>query len=119
MKSIKKLEYDLHNYLYGDSNESVYLMYNNNTDLYKIGITNNINRRLSQIKTQSGCEIDLIEYFHVCIFYGLDSKSIEEELHKTYKKSRVVGEWFKFTEDEADDCYCYMSDLCEFGIIRV
>ena len=24
----------------------------------------------------------------------------------------------KFTRDEADDCYCYMSDLCEFGIIR-
>ena len=25
----------------------------------------------------------------------------------------------KFTEDEAYNCYYYMSDLCEVGIIRV
>jgi len=71
-------------------NKSLYLIYNKEIKRIKIGITNDINSRLSSLKCSSGCELELI----YCSEKLKNSEYVEKKLHDFYKDSRHIGEWF-------------------------
>jgi DNA-binding transcriptional ArsR family regulator len=78
----------------------------------KIGITSNIERRLSQLKTAISTGVisvmvsDFIE----------NARDVEKKLHETNKKSQLNGEWFSDVIDfcDIDFSYLYLNMLNEF-----
>lgn len=62
------------------------------TNRIKIGITKNINSRLSSLECNSPYKLNLIYAFP-----GYISK--EKEIHKRFEHLRIKGEWFKYTNE--------------------
>ncbi len=79
---------------YTDRSGTVYLIRADN-ELYKIGCTTNVDRRLAALRAQSPCEIKL-----VCTIEAQDRYEAEHNLHHVFHKKRIRGEWFEL--DEAD-----------------
>jgi hypothetical protein len=61
--------------------------------IYKIGITNDIEFRLSSFQT--GCPFKL---FACRVFVCENPRGIEFSLHAFFKKKRLEGEWFRLTD---------------------
>lgn len=70
----------------------VYLIYNSNRNVVKIGYGTDPIKRLSTL--QIGC-IDRLDL--LCTFNG--GISDEKTLHEKLSKFRIVGEWFEYTEE--------------------
>jgi hypothetical protein len=69
----------------------VYLIWQEGTDLYKIGMTNGEPKdRLSQLQSGNPSKLELI-----CVMKSESPMSKEQELHKRWQEYRVQGEWFK------------------------
>lgn len=87
---------------------TIYLLHKKHSDFYKIGLTDNINRRLLQIKEQHySSEIDLVGRF---IFKDRISITEKERLlHVILKNKRVQGEWFIFTDSEIRLIYDFIN----------
>ena len=98
-----------------DVDQVVYIFYNENTGYTKIGITDNVDRRLRQIQTASGCMVDFVEYTYIGKLQDLSARDVERFLHKKYKQFRKIGEWFSLTWEQINICQDEMLDLCEFG----
>lgn len=64
----------------------------NGDDLYKIGITQNINKRLKQLRTANP-DLTLLDSFET-----KHGNKIESTLHNLYKNKRIDGEWFLLEE---------------------
>ena len=75
----------------------VYLFRNPITKLCKVGVTDNPLRRLRQICTSSGMEVENLITLKCEVDYDEDPKFIEQFIHKHYKKKREIGEWFNFS----------------------
>ena len=94
----------------------VYLI--RNKDLYKIGITENLEQRMKQLKPD---EI-------VATLETEDYEKLEKELHKKFKSKRIPQtEYFRLSKTQLDDCTRQLkggfepSELLEFkkkGIIN-
>lgn len=56
-------------------------------ELVKIGVSNNVQRRLKQLTTGNGRSMELL---------GVIPENIEKQLHSLFAQYRVNGEWFKF-----------------------
>lgn len=67
---------------------------------YKIGVTSNIVKRISELQTSNGHKIELVSSRLVD-----DEKKVESELHKALREVRLSGgrEWFDLTPKEAID----------------
>lgn len=61
--------------------------------IYKIGITNDIEFRLTSMQT--GCPFKL---FASRVYVCDNPKGIEYSLHAFFKKKRLEGEWFRLTD---------------------
>lgn len=74
----------------------VYVIYNPDVDLVKIGRTKNLPNRLSGLITASGSEL--------CLMYNtkpiLEYAVLEKTLHKHFAKQRTRGEWFSISHAE-------------------
>lgn len=77
------------------------------TNLYKIGRTTNIDRRLRQLQTMNSQQLTLVKLIRCH-----DAIATETNLHHKFKSYRCQGEWFelpdsaiefinKFTESNA------------------
>ena len=66
----------------------------NNGVFYKIGITNNLKKRLETLQTGSPVTLDV--YFQ---FRTLHAEIIEEKLHQKFSFYNTSGEWFKIPEE--------------------
>lgn len=80
--------------------EYLYIMQNGKCKEYKIGITNNLNRRHAQLQTGCPHELRLIK-----IWQHYDRKIIqkyETVIHRYYnhKRIRKNGEWFELSKAE-------------------
>lgn len=62
-------------------------------NLYKIGKTNNVQKRLKTFQIGN----PFIEIVRI-----IDGGHYEARLHKIYKHKRVSGEWFNITENEVN-----------------
>jgi len=57
----------------------------------KIGVTNDVAKRLSSLKTGSSTDLSLIRFIE-----GAGPK-VEKWLHRRFKDQRIQGEWFEFS----------------------
>lgn len=92
-------------YIENDRGGYVYFMKNKYNGYVKIGFTNNITSRLSNIK--SICknyfgEIDAIQLLGLVDTSFIKPGEFESFLHKRYKSYNVFGEWFNFPKDVWD-----------------
>lgn len=78
-----------------EGKQLVYIIKNPITNLLKIGITNNIKRRVSQLQCASGCELEVV----YCTPVSDNSKEIEKSLHLRFADFRQYGEWFNLESD--------------------
>lgn len=70
----------------------VYFLNSRGTDQYKIGLTNNLDRRLKELNSgQAPFPVDLLWSIPVN-----DTHAAEGELHQYFKEYRGHGEWFEF-----------------------
>lgn len=72
----------------------VYLIYSE-SGLYKIGVSNDVEKRMSTLRTGSGYALTCLAY------YKTKDKptTVERALHKLFDEFRVLGEWFDFPKD--------------------
>ena len=97
------------NYLQSDG---VYIIKNINTSYYKIGISKNIHKRFRQLELQSGCKLELTDWYLLDTNNPLNAKDIEKKLHTKYKDDHVVGEWFDL-ENNIDNLLNDFITLCD------
>jgi hypothetical protein len=93
-------------------NQAIYIIKNLNTSYYKIGISKNIHRRLRQLELQSGCILEIIDWYLLEKSNPRGAKDIEKILHNKYKKHHVVGEWFDL-ENDVDNLLNDFITLCD------
>ena len=76
---------------------------------YKIGISSNVESRLTSIRTSNHDHVEIVLARKV-----KDALSLEQELHKKYahRISRKEGEWFRLTSEEVIDI-CIEINLAE------
>lgn len=67
----------------------VYLMHCHQTGLYKIGISDDPERRRRQIQNMSGLPVRVIQFWMVW-----DARGTEAVLHRHLDAYRLEGEWF-------------------------
>lgn len=77
--------------------QSIYAIKNVDTGKIKIGITENIENRLSGLISSSGCNMQLI--CHSCKIEN--AKIVENEIHYFFKDKKYIGEWFDISESDA------------------
>lgn len=72
----------------------VYLLYSE-SGLYKIGISNDVEKRMNTLRTGSGYQLTCLAY------YKTKDKpaTVERALHKLFDEFRVLGEWFDFPKE--------------------
>lgn len=82
--------------------QMLYILQNGNTNQYKIGITNNLNRRIMELQTGCPGNLKIVKlYTH----YRRDIiEKYERVLHKYYTKCgcriRPTGEWFELRKTD-------------------
>ena len=89
--NMNKIEFDRNysNYISKKSTH-VYLINQDDSRMYKIGVTNNVKRRFSSIQTSNPNKLSLIYSGKVN-----DAKKLEKKMHTHFKKQKVRLEWFK------------------------
>jgi len=70
-----------------------YIIHDTYTNLYKIGSTSNIKRRLLTLGT-ANINLQLLLYVNI---------NIEKLLHKIYKDCKIRKEWYKLKSDEIEN----------------
>ena len=80
-----------------ESKQLVYVIKNPTTGLIKIGISDNIKRRVSQLQCASGCELEVV----FCSPASDNSREIEKLAHNRFTEFRQYGEWFNMPSDLA------------------
>lgn len=72
----------------------------------KIGMSQNVQSRLGQIRNGCPYPVYLIDH---CI----GSKELEQEFHRRCRHARIRGEWFDGTDKEVNSCVCEIIDSRE------
>lgn len=72
----------------------VYVIQSGSTNLYKIGRTTDIKRRLKQLQTSNGNSLSIWK-----LIYCHDAIAMETSLHQKFNSFRKQGEWFSLNEN--------------------
>jgi Rha family phage regulatory protein len=75
----------------------VYIIGNKDNDYLKIGVSNNVDKRLKQLQTGAWSKLELLYQSMVCS-NGFD---VEANIHALFKDKKVLGEWFDIELNEA------------------
>lgn len=81
----------------------LYIIHTNDSNLYKIGITKNINQRIKQFETGNPFEFTLYDFF-----VTENCRELENLIHKRLEKNKYRKEWFKLSNEE-------LTDVCNFA----
>lgn len=80
----------------------LYILQNGDTNQYKIGVTNNLNRRLAELQTGCPEELKVIKLF--THYQRKPIEKYERVLHRYYTKCgcriRENGEWFRLCKSD-------------------
>lgn len=76
----------------------VYLIKDNYNNVYKIGVTKNLNKRIKSLQTGNVCELKLIYSFKTDYPYRLETM-----LHNSLKQYREYNEWFNLPIEVVND----------------
>lgn len=74
--------------------EYVYLLKNELTGFHKVGITIDIDRRVSALECQNGCSLTIVAYVLLEKWCDESAKLSEKAIHEYFKEKRLKGEWF-------------------------
>lgn len=77
----------------------VYVIKNPLNETVKIGVAHDVEKRMSQLQTGAGVELELIYQSMVCS----NAFSIERDVHAHFEQYRTFGEWFKVSPTEVID----------------
>lgn len=69
----------------------VYVIKNPENDRVKIGVSNNVEKRLHVLETGAGTKLNLVYKSIVCS----NAFDVESTVHKHFEEYRVFGEWFQ------------------------
>ena len=69
----------------------VYVIKNPLNETVKIGVAQDVDKRIKQLQTGAGIELELIYKSLICS----NAFSIENDVHKEFDEYRTFGEWFK------------------------
>jgi hypothetical protein len=89
--------FDVNNYIDGQNNEYVYVVFNPLNMSTKIGITTNVKDRLAKINTQSGIKNELLLLLELEPDRDERAALIEDALHGFFYNKRTIGEWFNLS----------------------
>lgn len=78
-----------------DDTDFVYLIRMGRTKMYKIGISNDPEKRLDRLQTASPYKLKLLN-----IFPADNATAAEEKLHAVFHGQRKEGEWFSLTDEQ-------------------
>jgi len=73
----------------------VYFVAEKTNDVIKIGVSNQIQRRLGQLQTANANELELMGWI-----VSENDYLTEKSLHRKYDSKRERGEWFSITQDD-------------------
>ena len=76
----------------------VYIIGNRKEGYYKIGVSNNPEKRLNSVQTGCPFRIELINVYEETKQWP--AYRLEHELHIAFRAYNTYGEWFKFTDSE-------------------
>lgn len=74
----------------------VYVVHAETTEKYKIGYTNNVDRRLYELNGKQSPHPIVLKYK----VYVINAASVEKFLHSKYVNYKVHNEWFEFQENQ-------------------
>ena len=89
-------------------NMGVYLIWAKKTGLVKIGVTENIQKRMSQLVSGNADEIHLVEFFPISFAYYHEGL-----LHEQYAERRIHHEWFRLSRKDVQAISEYLRDAPE------
>lgn len=84
-----------------DTSGFIYVLQMEGHPYYKIGRTNNIDRRIKEISPVLPTKHRLVRYYSV-----KDAVRGEKTLHNEFKAQRLNGEWFNLTASDLDYIHC-------------
>ncbi|MEL0099663.1 MAG: GIY-YIG nuclease family protein [Opitutae bacterium] len=79
----------------------IYFISQMDTAKTKVGITNNLPRRLRQIQTGNDKPLSLIGYIEYDT--RTEARIEERRIHKLWQTKRLAGEWFDLGETDLDE----------------
>lgn len=82
----------------------VYLINQSDSSLYKIGLSENPNKRRKQLQTANGVQLDLIKQFKTEFGFKL-----EKSLHRHFKPKQTIGEFFDLEDKDVSE----FETICE------
>ena len=80
-------------------------------DTFKIGRTNHLQERLSNLKVANPNIKDYFAYYCVT-----DSVLLEKMLHTKFKDVHVRGEWFELTLEDLKNLESFISSKCLYKV---
>ena len=85
---------------------SIYLIRASGTNMYKIGVANDVGARLKTLQTSHYEKLIIVR-----TFYNENAYFLEKKLHDKYRKENkhIRGEWFELYKDDikAIEALCY------------
>jgi len=87
-------------------------MYNTDQNVYKIGVSKDVKKRIKQIQTGNSSEINILKIFKSKYAYKVEGAIHRLWRHKQYKHddfNYLKGEWFFLTGTDVED----FIPLCE------
>jgi len=85
--------------------KGVYLIQNGNSNRYKIGIAQNIKRRIAELNCSNPDRVGLL-FFYPCI----NAQYLERRIHNNFKKYRINNEWFDLDKNQVSECIEFIKD---------
>ncbi len=98
----------------GNKQSGVYILEVRDSGLFKIGITRDIEKRLSQLQTSNPYEFYLIGFY-----VTPKNKELENLLHKKFQLNRYKREWFKLNQIEMMQACSFAADFIGKPYIKV
>ncbi len=91
----------------------LYVIKQYDTEFYKIGITNDVNTRISQLQVGSPQKLKYILSAEADMedFMGKEIRYLEQLLHKNYSSLKIRGEWFKLTKEHIAHIHFFLEDM--------
>ncbi len=88
--------------------KTVYLVGNREHGKFKIGITTDLDKRLSSLSTGAPFKLETIYTWP-----HQEYRRLEKHLHEQFRKKRVKGEWFELSNDDLLRCPVLVGDFNE------
>lgn len=84
----------------------IYFIKSVGLDFYKIGVSSNPKRRISDINSNLPFDVEIL-----AINFIVGAYEVESKLSKKYKKYNKRREWYTFSKDQAADIMIYLHNL--------